>query len=339
MSVPQIYLVEPYNPYAPKGGRKKHWTEIVEEQALLERIIAEANSRTLPPNSPAVSTPTVGNAAGGAGGSPIPAYFHPTLTAAFTVSPTTGSAPSQFVFTNASSQDALAEGVSTFLWNFGDGSTSTLVSPSHTYTTTGSNFQVTLLVTSVSSGATASVSGSVNVTAPTVTADFSETPSLGIAPLSASFTNLTSTNNSQNTINYLWVFGDGTTSVETNPVHVYQTGSFTVRLQATGSFGIASVKTLSGGVTASAPTVTAAFTYTTSSNSAPSIATFVNTSTYNSSGSLNYLWTFGSASLTSTASNPAPFTYTHSGAYTASLQVTESLYGIASKATVMFSLS
>lgn len=56
MNSPQIYLVEPYNAYAPKG-RKKHWTEIVEEQALLERIIAEqtaiqeASSRT--PMTPA----------------------------------------------------------------------------------------------------------------------------------------------------------------------------------------------------------------------------------------------------------------------------------------------
>ena len=40
MNISPIYLVEPYNAYAPKN-RKKHPLEILEEQQLLERIMAE----------------------------------------------------------------------------------------------------------------------------------------------------------------------------------------------------------------------------------------------------------------------------------------------------------
>jgi len=251
MSVPQIYLVEPYNAYAPKG-RKKHISEIIEEQALLERIIAEANSRTLPQNSPPVSTPTVGNAAvaAGAGGVPLVAYFAPRMTLAFTPSATTASAPSQINFVNNSSADLFADGVATFLWNFGDGTTSNDVNPSHTYTTTGSNFAVTVKATSISTGVTASLTQSVLITAPTVIANFSVSSSLsasnsrltGSAPFTVNFTNLTQTNNSQNTISYLWTFGSGsaTSSLASPPNFTYTaTGSYTVRLTATGSFGIA----------------------------------------------------------------------------------------------------
>ena len=95
MNIPEIYLVEPYNAYAPKG-RKKHWHEVIEEQALMARILAEqqaqqqaileAQTRTLPSDAPHVSSATVagrsfapagnspaGNA--GAGGQPVPDYW------------------------------------------------------------------------------------------------------------------------------------------------------------------------------------------------------------------------------------------------------------------------
>ncbi len=83
MNIPEIYLVEPYNAYAPKQN-KKHWHQVVEEQALLARIHAEqmalmeASSRTLPPDAPQVSTPTIGNPSAGAGGMYPPQVFNPT---------------------------------------------------------------------------------------------------------------------------------------------------------------------------------------------------------------------------------------------------------------------
>ena len=252
MNVPQIYLVEPYNAYTDKAKKKKHWAEIVEEQALLEKIIAEARSQTLPPNAPENSTPTVGNSSAGAGGQPVCGYFSPVMSVSFLVAVTTASAPSTFLFSNSSSPSLQGSGVANFLWNFGDGSTSTELNPTHTYVTTASNFSVTLKATSIATNATASTTQSLNITAPTVAAGFSVSSSLtastagavsGSAPLTVNFANTTLTNNASNTISYLWTFGSGslTSSLETPPNIIYTaTGSYTVRLTATGSFNIAS---------------------------------------------------------------------------------------------------
>ncbi len=78
------------------------------------------------------------------------------------------------------------------------------------------------------------VSTTINLTdiAPVPVAAFDATPTIPISasvPLTVSFTNL-----SNNADSYLWDFGDGTTSTQTNPQHTYTTkGSFTVKLTAT----------------------------------------------------------------------------------------------------------
>jgi len=249
MNVPEIYLIEPYNAYAPKG-RKKHWSEVVEEQALLQKIIAEARNSTLPQNSPQNSTPSVavnavGQGATGGGGHPILSFFNPVMTVTFTPSPVTASAPSNLLFLNTSNPGITADGVASYSWNFGDGGTSAGVNPNHTYATTGS-FSVTVLATANSNGVTGSATQSVLITAPTVVSAFSLSPTTGSflsgAGLLVTFTNLTQTNNSQNPITYIWNFGSGSiTSSLVNPTFTYTaTGSYTVRLSATGSFGITS---------------------------------------------------------------------------------------------------
>jgi uncharacterized repeat protein (TIGR01451 family) len=61
-------------------------------------------------------------------------------------------------------------------------------------------------------------------------ADFLATPLTGSVPLTVTFTN-----SSTNAIDYLWTFGDGTTSTEANPDHTYnQSGVYTVSLTANG---------------------------------------------------------------------------------------------------------
>jgi YD repeat-containing protein len=64
-------------------------------------------------------------------------------------------------------------------------------------------------------------------------AQFSSSPLIGVTPLLVTFTN-----SSTGASSYLWDFGDGGTSTEQNPVHIYSTpGSFTVSLTATGEGG------------------------------------------------------------------------------------------------------
>lgn len=266
MSLPPIYLIEPYNAYAPKG-RKKHWSEIVEEQALLERImnearLAEAKNSTLPQNSPPISAPTVGQAsATGAGGLPFVAYFNPRNVVAFSLTAATGSAPTVIGYINNSSSDLQTQGVATYLWDFGDGTTSTDQNPTHNYTTTSSgNFAVTLKVTAVVNGATGSATQSLNMPAPTVTANYSLSSSISASTttnitqsltgsvgnvVNIAFVNTTTTNNAANSISYVWNFGSGsiTSSLANPPLFSYTaTGSYTVRLSATGSFNITSAQ-------------------------------------------------------------------------------------------------
>jgi PKD repeat protein len=150
------------------------------------------------------------------------------VTADFTPSTTqTGDKPYTVAFTDASTGY-----ITSRLWTFGDGATSTDVSPSHTYTTRGT-YDVSLMVTGVGSGNTNTKTrtGLVVVKEPAPVAGFSGTPLSGNAPLTVQFTDASS-----GVINSrLWDFGDGTTSTEVSPSHIYTTtGAKTVKLTVYG---------------------------------------------------------------------------------------------------------
>jgi len=257
MNIPSVYLVEPYNAYtAQKGGRKKHWHEIVEEQALMQRImqeqmlLQEANKTpTLPPNSPSVASATVGGMAAGAGGTPVPVYFHPSMSFGYTVtnnsSSLTSSAPFNALYTLNGTMDLIALNAVSLLWNFSGSNTSTNVNPSFLYTTTGS-YLTSLTASSVANGTTFTISGAYTILPPTVNAAYNQsayTASLSASVATIGFTNNTTTNNASNVITYAWNFGSGSnpTSSLTNPSFTYRTtGLYSIILAATGSFNITS---------------------------------------------------------------------------------------------------
>ena len=344
MNIPEFYLVEPYNAYtAQKGGRKKHWHEIIEEQALLERIIAdqialqEANSRTLPPNSPPTSVATAVGAstvAGGAGGVPTVDYFRPEAdVASFSASPLTGDGPLTVIFSNRTTTPEL----DTYLWNFGDGTTSTDIHPIHVYqsgSTAGYKVELTASHAQGPSVMTSSYSY-ISASKPSLTANFTFVTASGTGPKLATFTNTTVNTSQTPSTTYLWRFvrnGNITTATTINATYTAHTGSNTASLQATGSYGLTSVTNSMFYV--DAPTLTATLAVTTSSNAAPSTSSFAGVVTYNGDGTLTYLWNFGTGSIPNyTDANPPIAIYGLSGPYTASLQVTESLYGIATQVT------
>lgn len=108
----------------------------------------------------------------------------------------------------------------TYLWDFGDGETSSDVAPVHTYSKKG-EYTVSLTATD-NNGETDTFSDVVPVGLPY--ASFTWT---------ALKTKATFTNTSANSSTYLWDFGDGQTSTEENPVHVYpDAGTYTVKLTA-----------------------------------------------------------------------------------------------------------
>lgn len=254
MNIPEIYLVEPYNAYAPKQN-KKHWHQIVEEQALLARIQAEqmalqeAASKTLPPTAPDVSTPTVGTAAG-AGGAYPPQVFNPAgAVVTFSFTPSTGAGPLTVQFTNQTSNAELY----TYRWFFSDGQTSTERNPSIVFQS-GSNatnvITASLQATSSVLGVPAGTSQRTFLSAskPTVTAGFTLVTSSVSASATVTFTNTTVNTSQTPTTIYLWTFGTGSltsTSATPNSVTYTAPGPYTASLQATGSYGIASVVTRS----------------------------------------------------------------------------------------------
>ena len=340
MNIPQIYLVEPYNAYAPKG-RKKHWHEVVEEQALMARIIAEqqalqqaineASSKTLPDNSPATSVPTVGGIPqGGAGGTPAWDFWNPSSdTVNFSFLPNGGFAPVTIVFTNLTTTPQF----DTYKWTFGDGTTSTASNPTHVYQSGSSVVPYTCSL-EVSNSITGKGGGKdiqyISASIPVVTAGFSVSTSSLAAPFSMSFVNA-STNNSQTpTTTYKWIFTNNgvvtTSSLLTPPNLLVQSGSITASLQATGSYNIAATTTDSH-YSASAPTVTAGFNVFTSSNFAPLTASFTVTASTTNNGTLAYKWDFGDSTTSSLAVPPAH--YYDTGSFNVRLSVTESWYNVA----------
>ncbi len=147
----------------------------------------------------------------------------------FAGTPTQGTAPLTVQFTDLSSG-----GPTSWLWTFGDGTTSTLRSPSKTYASPGV-YTVTLRATNSLGSNTRTRSGYVQVAnPPPPVADFSGAPLSGFAPLQVAFTDL-STNGPTS---WLWSFGDGTTSTVRNPSKTYTApGAYSVSLQATNAAG------------------------------------------------------------------------------------------------------
>jgi len=118
-----------------------------------------------------------------------------------------------------------------YLWHFGDGTTSTSMNPSHTYTTAGV-YSVSLVATNACGSDTAMRENYITVD-PLPVADFTAEPREGCAELFVSFTDL-----STDATSWQWQFGDGTGSSSQNPDHTYaQPGSYTVTLTATNACG------------------------------------------------------------------------------------------------------
>jgi PKD repeat protein len=225
------------------------------------------------------------------------------LSASFSFAPSSP-VPGQAVqFTDVSTGNPTS-----WLWNFGDGSTSTAQNPSHIFAAAGSR-TVTLTV----SNATGS-----NTTTRTLTvlegpaASFSFSPNSPTVGQTVQFTDTsTGTPTSRQ-----WNFGDGSTSTAQNPSHAFATaGSRTVTLTVANASG-------SSTTTRTVPVVVslnAAFTFSPISPTAGQAVHFTDTST--GSPSL-WQWNFGDGS-TSTAQNPS-HSFVTAGNYTISLTVMNS---------------
>jgi len=227
-------------------------------------------------------------------------------TAVFTPDVTEGTAPLTVTFTDASMGD-----ITDRTWDFGDGTTSTEVSPVYIYNTAGT-YTVTLTVNGP--GGTNSAQSTITVTAAPVapTAVFTPDVTDGTAPLTVTFTDASM----GDIIDRVWDFGDGTTSAEVSPVHEYTVaGSYTVTLTANGPGGTNSAQSTIT-VTAAPVAPIAVFTPDVTEGTAPLTVTFTDASTGDIT---DRVWDFGDGT-TSIEVSPA-HEYTVAGSYTVTLTV------------------
>lgn len=123
-------------------------------------------------------------------------------------------------------QDASSGGPATWLWDFGDGNTSTDENPSHTFAAPG-NYNVCLTVSNAVGD---------NMTCQTVSPLFK--PAANFSYVDPSTGTVTFTDESSNSpSSWSWDFGDGNTSVQQNPSNDYSSGQYTVCLTATNAAG------------------------------------------------------------------------------------------------------
>ena len=149
--------------------------------------------------------------------------------ASFTASSTIGQAPLEVMFTDTS-----ANSPTSWAWNFGDGQTSTVQNPAHTYTDPGT-YTVTLEASNTEGSSTATKTVTVTA-APPPDASFTASSTIGQAPLEVMFTD-TSANSPTS---WAWNFGDGQTSTVQNPAHTYtDPGTYTVTLTVQNTVGSA----------------------------------------------------------------------------------------------------
>ena len=174
-------------------------------------------------------------------------HVYATPVPAFTVtSPCVGA---NAIFTNIS-VTAPGNPITSAQWTFGDGGTSSQLTPTHVYVAEGT-FTITLNISTPY--CSASAQGNITVH-PNPTASFTQDVVSGCQPLEVAFTNA-----SQGATSYSWNFNDGPLSTNTNELHVFGNNTiynlpYNVVLTAINEFGCtntqSSVVTVLGGAVA-----------------------------------------------------------------------------------------
>ncbi len=242
--------------------------------------------------------------------------------------PYTGVVGSTVNFSSAGS-DSPDGGIVEQEWDFGDGiGSSTAANPSYTYSTAGT-YTVTLLVidgigAEIESTTTATITsgGTIN-NPPTANANG---PYSGNVNSSISFSSQGSTDNDGNITTFNWDFGDGTSSNQPNPSHIYtNSGSYSAKLTVTdndGAKGISSATVTVNGGSSGSITANPNGPYTGSVGNAVSFSSAGSSSP--DGGIVEQEWDFGDGNGSSTAANPS-YTYSAPGNYSVTLLVVDAL--------------
>jgi gliding motility-associated-like protein len=229
-----------------------------------------------------------------------PVFNHPTPNANFNIGNSTNSS-CNFAITFQNTSSMSSGSLTTYIWNFGDNTTSTLHSPTHTYSAPGT-YTVSLIV--------GSAKGCFDTTRKVITIDPTPLTSIG-APVICENASVVFTDNTQinpgSIVQWYWDFGNGQTSAQQNPSATFtSSGVHQVSLTVTTNKGC-----IGTGV------------HTVMVNPLPlpnfindvvclgTATSFSNASTISAGSIANYIWNFGN-NATSTTTN-GTFTFGNYG--------------------------
>jgi gliding motility-associated-like protein len=201
-------------------------------------------------------------------------------------------------------------------WDFGDGGISTDSNAVHMFSGTGT-YNVTLTATDAK-GCQATCNLQINiVVAPIVNSVFTINAQTACGSTTVNFSDLST----GNVVSWFWNFGDGNTSVQQNPVHVYNSpGTYNVYLVAGNGVNV-DTTWMPNAVTVDA-LPTAGINAVSTTGCQPFNVQFQDASI----GATSWLWDFGDGSATSTLQNPSHI-YTNPGQYTVTLTAGNAISG------------
>lgn len=153
---------------------------------------------------------------------------YPAPVADFTANPLSGVYPLTVNFTDQSTGT-----ITSWSWDFDDGSTSDEQNPAHTYNDPGT-YTMELTVNGPGGTDTETKADYIVVEHETPVANFTADNTIGVAPLTVNFGDAST----GDITSCLWDFGDNKTSTEENPAHTYDNpGIYTVSLFVSGPHG------------------------------------------------------------------------------------------------------
>ena len=197
-----------------------------------------------------------------------------------------------------------------YLWDFGDGNTSTLQHPNHSYMSQGNYTIKFITYDSYGCPSVKTISNYIYVN-PNPVAEFTVNTTTGCDP--DQVFNFTAADESGT--NWLWNFGDGSSSILQNPNHTYSTsGLYTVSLITTNLHGCKDTVIMSDYISVTAPQPPV-FTSDTITGCTPVQVSFSS----QSPNTISWLWSFGDGD-TSEEENPA-HSYQNSGSYNVGLAI------------------
>ena len=197
---------------------------------------------------------------------------------------------------------------STWLWDFGDGGTSTSQSPTHIYNSLGT-FSVTLTIT-LPGGCSNTITKYQYIKISPATVRISNVPTGGCIPFT--FQPIATIQSVDSVVSYSWnLGGPGGLYTSQSPIHTYTAvGNYNIQLTITTQNGcIETVNVPNGVLTGTPPSVN--FSFTPNNTCASTPIQFTDLSTTSPGATVKWLWDFGD-SLISTVQNPS-HTYVDTG--------------------------